>query len=505
MSTDLKVTQQELEDRQLLVTIEVPKERVDKALRAAVKKMGKRLRIPGFRPGKAPYAVVIQRLGRQNILEDIADDLGQEVFAEVMGDIDVPAIAQPVLNEVTYDPLTYRIFIPLMPEVDPGPYRELRVPVPEVAEEKVQELVEKEIQRLRESNKTWLPTDRPIEYGDLVTISLKVTVDDEVVLDTEEWDFIPSETEYTMAPDFDAAFIGMQVGEKKTFVADIPEDADSAWAGSTATFEAEIKGVKVLELPELDDEFAQNVSNYDTLEEFKAILAKEARSTLEQAESENYRNQVLKTLREQATLKYAPVQLEDKIDAIEQNRVAYYKRYGIDSKEELLEALGQSEEEFREQLKPEAIADLENELVLDNIAELEQFEISDYELKQYLQHIFEDDPAQFDRLSARVEDEPDYRAFITVLARRERALNLVMAIAKGEEVPAPGEHPLLVEPEPEIEEEKEAAAEMEEVEAETLQPEETTETQTTTVEAESEASPQQENDVEDTLELSDSD
>lgn len=502
MSTDLKITQQELENRQLLITIEVPEERVEKAMRAAVKKFGKRLRVPGFRPGKAPYHIVVQRFGRQTILEDIADDLGQAVFAEAFEESEIQPFDTPVLEEITYDPLTYRIVVPLAPEVDPGAYRDLRVPLEVVTDEAVQELVEKEIERLREENKTWQPVDRPIEYGDLVTTSLKVTVDDEVVLDTDDWDFIPAENEYTMAPAFDAAFIGMQVGESKTFVTDIPENAESAWAGSTATFEIEIKGIKAQELPELNDDFAQEVSSEESYEAFVAKLAETAREILEAQEVQSHRQRVLKALREQAKINYPPALLEKRIDMLQKRQEDYYKAYGIESTEKLLKLLNKTEQEYREELNPEAKEEVETELVLDKIAELEQFEISDYERKQYLYDILKDDPDDFARLSALLESDQFYREYITSLVQRERIRDLLVAIAKGEKVPAPGEHPVVSEPAPDEEETDEA-------EAPTSEPGESADVsqadENTMPEAQSEASPQQDADSEDTLASSDSD
>ncbi len=169
----------------MLLTIVVPDDHVEKAMRATAKKLAKQYRIPGFRPGKAPYHIVVGRFGREALLEEVADEIGQDIFVEAMEEAKMEPYAQAALKEVTFDPLTYQVEVPLPPEVDPNNYREVRVPYTEPSEEEITEAAQAEIDRIRERFKTWQPVDRPIEYGDLVTISVKITVDDEVVLEND--------------------------------------------------------------------------------------------------------------------------------------------------------------------------------------------------------------------------------------------------------------------------------------------------------------------------------
>lgn len=446
MSTDLKITQQETENRQLKVTIVVPEDRVEKALRAEVRKLGKRISVPGFRPGKAPFHLVVQRYGRDALMEGIIDDMGQGILVEALDQIDIQPFAVPILEEAETTPLTYHIVIPLAPEVDPGDYRQLRVPLNEIDEEAVQQAVQAQIEDLRGQNKTWQPVERPIAYGDLVTASLKITVNDEVVLENDDWDFIPDESDYTMAPDFDAAFIDMQIGEGKTFSTDIPEDANSAWAGSNATFEIEVKGIKGQGLPALDDAFAQEVSQYGNYEEMLTGMSEAIREKLQHDEEHAHHHRLLDALREQATLNFPPVLVDERIDFLVQQQEEFYKTYGIESTQQLLTLLNKTKEQYRAELEPQARKDVEIELLYDKIAALEQFEISDYECHKFLEDALQDDSKKLAELSEALDNDPRYRAYIELLIKRGRAGDLVAAIAKGEEVPAPGEHPVLTAP-----------------------------------------------------------
>jgi trigger factor len=443
--TDLKITQQQLENQQILLTIVVPDQRVDKAMRAAAKKLAKQYRIPGFRPGKAPYHVVVSRFGREAMLEEVADEMGQEIFKEALEAAELDPYAQATLKDITFDPLTYQVEVPLPPEIDPNNYRELSIPYTEPSEEAIAEAVQKEIDETRERFKTWQPVERPVEYGDLVTISLKVTVDGKVVLENDDWDFVPDAEDYTMAPEFDAAFIGMTIDEAKNFSATFPDDSDSPWEGEEGHFEVKVIGVKSEELPELDDELAQE-TDYETFEEMREDIFDRVQSQLQFEAQREHRDAVLNAMIEEATLSYPPATLENEIDGLIDEQASYFRTYGIDSIEEYLRMMGKTLEEYREELRPTAKTRLERRLVLDAIADREQFEISDYELDQYLVNMLGHDPEQLALAQEQVAENGNYRAFIITLIQREHAEDLVANIAKGEEMPEPGQHPIMEAP-----------------------------------------------------------
>ena len=464
--TDLKITQQRLENQQMLLTIVVPDERVDKALRATAKKLAKQYRIPGFRPGKAPYHVIVSRFGREALLEEVADEMGQDIFVEAMEVAELDPYARAVLKDVSFDPLTYQVEVPLPPEVEPNNYRELRVPYAEPGEEAISEAVQAEIEQIRERFKTWQPVERPVEYGDLVTISVKVTVNDEVVLENDDWDVVPDAEEYTMAPEFDAAFIGMTVGEAKMFTATFPEESESPWEGEEGAFEINVIGIKSEELPELDAELAQEVGEYETYEELYDDTVDRVSSQLQYEALSEHREEALDAMTEEATISYPTATLDQEIHFLMDERENYFRAYGIESTEDFLRMMGKTHEEYHEELRPAAQTRLERKLVLDAIAELEQFEISDYELDQYLAGMLSQDPEQLEIAREQVAENESYRDFIISLIQREHAEELFVASAKGEEVPEPGQHPVLEAP---VEEPTEVAEEDEATDVEEME------------------------------------
>ena len=385
------------------------------------------------------------------------------------------------LKDITLTPLTYEFVAPLKPEVDLGDYRDIRVPEEKVDEAKVLELVDAEIKNLLDQNKVWVPVeDRPVQYGDLVTLGIKMTVDGEEELNQEEWDFIPSETEYTMSPEFDANIVGLSVGESKTFTLTFPDDGVSKWAGKEGTFEVEVKAIKAEELPELTDEFVAENTEFESVEAFRQSLEEGVRAHLEAEAESDFQKKLWEAIKEKATIKYAPATLYQEVDRLEAEREDVYKSYGFESTDELLRLQGKTREQYREELEPEAKTRLEEELVLDKVIEEEKLEASDYEVEQYIRNagLNEEDEK---RLVDRLKEDMYYQLYIKMLVLRKKAHELLTAIAKGEEIPEPGQHPVEEAPEP-AEETEEGAAEAEE--SETDAEIEATEAEEVTVEVE---------------------
>ena len=461
--SELNITQQILEDtNELLLRVEVPQDRVDAELRKLAKKLGRRIRIPGFRPGKAPVNLIIARLGREYLLEELAESMVEDIFKEALDTLDEDELVPgAVLKNIELEPLAYEFVVPLKPKADPGDYRSIRVPLEPVDEAKVLELVDKEVHHLLESNRVWNPVERPVEYGDLVTVSIKMTVDGETEIDQDEWEFIPDADVPMLSPEFDAAIVGMTPGEKKTFTIDFPEDSDSPWAGKTAEFEVEVKGIKTEELPELTDELVAENTEFETAEAFKKAVESGVRAYLESEAKQKFDAELFEKLREGATIRYAPATLAREVELLKQEREDIYKAYGFESTQQLLDLQGKSMEEYQKELEPDARARLEERLLLDAVAEREQFEVSPYELEQYIRDAGLDD-AKTEELLQALETEEDYREFIRGFVLRRKAFELLEAIAKGKEVPAPGEHPVKEAPaETEASDEPETPAEAE--------------------------------------------
>lgn len=480
--TDLQITQQTLEDQQVLLTIEVPEARVEQALRAAAQRLGKQYRFPGFRPGKAPYNVIVQRIGREALLEEAAEALRNEVYSEAIDTAGITPYAPGSLRDLSFDPLTYHIEVPLPPKVELGDYRSIRVAEVAVDEEEVEKGIQEQLDSMAGQQTTWEAVDRPIEYSDMVTLHLKLTVDGEVALEDDDWDFSPDAKEYTMAPEFDAAFIGMKAGESKTFSAAFPDDSDSIWKGQEGLFEVEVKGVKGKAPTVLDDEFAKKVSAFETLDELKQNIRDHLMSHAREDAESAFTAKVLDAAIEQAQLVYAPAAIDRAVNVLANEQESLYHAYGFKDMAEVLKLQGRTVEQFLQDLRPDAEKRLRLELVLDAVATAEELPVSDYEIDQYLGEGFSGDAAGLERMQNMLATDPSLRDYMAGKVSQRKARKLLIAIAKGEEVPAPGQH--VAEEAPLVETvEAEAEAGLE------SQPESAVETETAESEAASQPEP----------------
>ncbi len=442
--SELKITQQILEDsRELLLRVEVPQDRIEPKLRQLAKKYGRKTRIPGFRPGKAPVQLIIARLGRKALLQEVAEDIADEIFHETLLTVDLEHdafIPLSYVRSVELEPLTYEFIVPLEPEVLLGDYRHTGIHVEPVDEAEVLRLVDQEFQKLREENKVWRPVERAVQYGDLATLSLRMEVEgeEEPVLDMDEWEFMPDEANPTLAPEFDASIVGMAPGEEKTFTITFPEDARQ-WPGKTATFHVKVLGVKAQELPELTDELVAENTEFETVEEMKETIAENVRSVIAKENEDKAFTELFKKLHEESTLRYSPAILSRKLEELAEEWEEVYQAYGFESTEELLKLQGKSWDEYREDLRPQAQKRLEDELILDAIAEAEQFLVNEDEMEQLIRESDLDEEKK-EELLHRLEENPDYRNYIRKLVSRRKAVGFLNDLIYGKEVPEPRQH-----------------------------------------------------------------
>lgn len=404
---ELKVTQEPLENCQIQLTVEVDQARVDQELRKVARKLSNQYQFPGFRKGKAPYARVVQTVGKDALYAEFVDELGQEVYKQVLETEDIEPYGTASLKDIQYDPLRYVLEVPMDPQIDLGDYRNLRVEkkVAEVTEEQIEE----RLQGYREQHADWKDVDRASEYGDTLTIDVRSVLtepmegdDETVVLEETEWEVTPDEDNPTDPPGFDEALIGMKAGEEKTFTLSWPEESQSIYAGRSATFKIKVHKVQAYENAELTDELAKLIGpEYETVEDLRNSI----RETLEEeAQSEAdaaYLGQVLNAVLEQSTLNYPPIVIEDQLDAMLNDFEAQLRQYGIKDLDTYLENSRQTREQFRESQREGAVEIAERNLILSELIRLEGVTASD-----------EDVEHQINRLigATIVEDEADAMA-----------------------------------------------------------------------------------------------
>ncbi len=432
----MKVTTERLPNSQIALTIEPDEAQVQEALRKAAKKISQRYNIPGFRKGKAPYAAVVRTYGKEALYEQVVEDIGDKVYYDALEQTGLQPIAPGALEDVTYDPLVFKVTLPMPPEVDLGDYRSLRLERPQI--EVTDEEVQQELIRMQQGQSEWEPVqDEPAAMGDLLTLKLVGRIDDATIIDEEAFELVLEPENQDFPPGFDSQFVGQHAGASLDFDLTYPDDWPSDRAGKTAHFEAEILSVKRHQTPALDDDFAALVGDYDSLEALKASIRAGIAARRQADADAEYTNEVIGKMLEGAKIEYPPVLLEESLQRLVEEQTRNIERAGIPFND-YLRIMRQSEAQFRAQLKGPAESRLRADLFLERIPAAEGLTVSEDEITEAMQNLLADAGDAAESMRSLLES-PGVRASIAEGILRQKAIERLVAIAEGKapELPPP--------------------------------------------------------------------
>ena len=437
------VTTEAREDRQLAVTIQVDQERVERELRKAATKVAGQFRIPGFRKGKAPYNIIVQQYGLANLYNEFVENLGQELFQQAIVQEKIEPYAQSSLEDIQLEPLTYKLLVPLDPEVQLGDYHSLRIEEPTAAVDDA--LVESRLEQYREQYASWQEVQRPSEYGDMLTIDVKSVIaateeggEETVVLDETDWDVTLDQENPMEPPGFDEKLIGLSAGQTDQFVLGWPAEGQSMYAGKEATFTVTVKKVEAYKKPELNDDLAKLAGpDFETLEDLKTSIRSSAEAGEKNRLENEYVTSVLDAVVEMSTLNYPPVVIEDQIDSMMRDTEQRLRQMGIENFENFLRQSNQKIEDYRERLRPEASKIAVRNLVLSEIVKQDKLTVSDEEIEEQIKEMIGGD-ADDAEAAANVRALGDMlrqgagRTMIVSQILTNKAIKRLLSIARGE-------------------------------------------------------------------------
>jgi len=423
----LEVTTETIAPCEVEFTVRPDPEQVEDALRKAARKVARRVRIPGFRPGKAPYALVERTVGKELLTEEAAEILAPDIYRQAVEQAGYKPYTRPTLRIAQQEPLELRIRVPLEPVIDLGDYCSLRVepePPVEVKEEQVEQL----LQELREQHGSWEPVTRPAQIGDQVTLDIHGTSDSETVFD--ETGTVLELSEHLSPPGFAEAVVGMQPGETKQVTLTYPEDyAQKQLAGKTVTFTLTLHEAKERRLPELDDEFARSVGDYASLEELKARLRDGLKAEMEREAEDRMAMRALDQLVQQSKIEYPNQAVEDEIDRLLERQESRLRQQGF-TLESYLRLVHKSLAQYRDELRAQAEENLRRRLVLARIAEAERIGVEPQELAEAIDRVAAGYGEQADVVrQALSRPEPSRSLANEIYARK--AMERLVAIATG--------------------------------------------------------------------------
>jgi trigger factor len=428
----MQSTVSELSGSRVSVEVEVPAADVDKAVNRAARGLAREMRMPGFRKGKAPPSLVIQRVGFPAVLEEAIRDALPEWYEKALlgsgiapvGDPSVEVVSTP---EAEGEPLAFKFEIGVRPEAELGEYKGLEVGKAEV--EPPAEMVEREIERLREGFAKLEPVERPAADGDVLLVDFEGLLDGKAFEGGKANDYLLELGGGQLIAGFEEQLSGAAGGETRKVEVTFPDDYQAEdLAGEDAVFTVEVKEVREKVLPELDDDFASEASEFDTLDELRGDIAERLAEAVGQRAEQDFRVAAVDAAAAEAKLELsdelATARATERWERVERQLAGR----GM-SPDSFLQMQGKTREEMIEESKPEAEAELRREAVLAAIADAEGIEASEEEMVEALEHSAEHERTTPEKLLKRLR-ESGRDAMIRDDIRFRKAIDLVADSAK---------------------------------------------------------------------------
>jgi len=487
----LKIEKEFLEDRQVKLNVVVEADPWEASKRKAARRLAKRVKIPGFRPGKAPYHVIVRTVGEGAILEEALELLVDDLYPKVIEEAEIDPYGPGTLEEVVeFDPPVFDFVIPLQPEVEVGDYKALELPhePPETTVDDVEEAIE----NIRTQHALNEPVERPSEDGDIVYMRVsakRLDVEDEEEAQLFDQQFSSarlgqedSPTDRQFFEGFSEQLVGMAPQDEKTInhtYADDYEDEDLQ--GAEVEFDVVVTNVQAFSLPDLDDEFAKMASDFDTVDELRADIKARLQEQATAAYEEEYEAEVVKKLIEESTLSYPPQMIENEKKDILTNLDYRLSQQGL-NKDFYLQYRGISEEEFEEEINEAAEDNVKRTLVLYDVVNAEEIKPDPEKFNETTESAIGSITAEMTPKQVKDMQKGGQMAnLVTNIAADltlRQAVVYLSAIAKGEPLPEPdadAEAEAVDEAEADLEEGAGEAAPEEQTALEAEAPTETTE------------------------------
>jgi trigger factor len=383
----METTVNELPDSRVRVDVDVDSKDVEGSINRTAEQLGRDMKLPGFRKGKVPPEMVVQRLGRQAVLTQALESSLGDWYERAMVASGVNPVGDPKLDLSDLpeqgQPLRFSIEVAVRPKATLGEYKGLEVgrEEPEVPEE----AVEGEINRLREGFARLNPVDREAKQGDVVLIDYQGKIDGEPFEGGDARDYLMELGEGRVLPELEKGVEGAKAGEQRTVSVPFPDDYPAEEvAGKTAEFDVTVKEVREKELPELNDEFAAEASEFDTLDELREDISEKIKEILERQIAERFQEAALDAAVEKATVELPGPVVEARAAEMWRRVERQLQRQGVDP-ENYLQIQGKTREEMIEQARPDAERALKREAVLEAVADAENIEVTEEDLLEALQ------------------------------------------------------------------------------------------------------------------------
>jgi trigger factor len=383
----LEVSTTEIENRQAILTAKVEDKWLDPFLRTASRRLATRVDIPGFRRGKAPHAVIVQRMGKEALVREIIDDLGKAAYDEAVEESGLEPIQLDDFEIAEWEPLTLRMTVSLEPVIELGDYRSTPVAMEgiHVEDDDVQEV----LQSLQEQYAEIVSVDRPAEIGDFALVDVEGTLEDRAVLELERQEYELREDAEAPVADFAEHLVGVSPGEQKSFTVTFADDYDDEdLAGQEVSLQVDLHTLQEKNLPDIDDDLARMVGGLASLDELREKVREDLRAGREAKQKDDLAEELLDSLVEQATIDSPPAFANRELEAMVRTFALDLQNQGF-TLEGYLATADTTVEELLDEFRPTAERRVQKSLILAKLVEEESIEVDDSEIEAEVTRVTE--------------------------------------------------------------------------------------------------------------------
>ena len=420
---------EKLEKNMAKLTIEVDADKFNEAIKKAYEKNKGKMSVPGFRKGKVPQAMIEKMYGPDVFYEDAANIIIPDAYSEELEKAeDLEVVSQPKIDVVQIEKGKNFIFtaeVALKPPVELGKYKGVKID--KIDTEVTDEDIDKEIKREQEANGRMVTVDdRPIKDGDTAVIDFEGFIDDVAFEGGKGENYSLVIGSGSFIPGFEDQLIGKNKGDETDVNVTFPEDYNAKdLAGKPAVFKVKINEIKVKELPELDDEFASEVSEFDTMAEYREDVKKNLAEKKEKEAKEKKEDAVIEAIVKDSKMEIPDAMVETQTKNMVNDYARRLQSQGL-SLEQYFMFTGLNMDKFMEQMKPGALKRIESRLILEAIVKAENFDVTDEEYEKELERIAEESKMEVDKLKEYIGDDEYGKNQIVEDLKIQKAIDLIV-------------------------------------------------------------------------------
>ena len=419
---------EKLENSKVLLTVEVSPEDFEAALNKAYLKMRGKINMPGFRPGKAPRKMIESMYGAEVFYEEAVNIVLPDAYEGAVKEQELQVVGYPEveLDSCGKEGVVFKCTVAVYPEVKLGQYKGLEVP--QNHETFDESKVDEEMRNVQKRNARLIDVEREAKLGDHTTIDFAGFIDGEQFDGGTAENYDIELGSNTFVPGFEEQIVGMKAGDERDVVVTFPENYVAELAGKEATFKVTVKSVKEPELPELDDELAKDISDYETIAEYRDHVREDLEKQFNEEQESDYATRLMKAAVDNMTVEIPEPMVLAKLDEQLRN---YISTMGVSpelTREQVLASMGLDEKTFQEIMRPQAMFEISTDLLLDAIVKAENIELDEGELDEMYQKMADEYKMEVDQIKQYVDEK-----IIVLDMKRRKAAQLIRDTAVDKE------------------------------------------------------------------------